>query len=80
MLNSHRKIKLKVTGSVRAFRPVPKPPKSGSLLHPGYSVPVAGPRKLAMFVPSQGGAKRTPGPLGSEVRRPNEAGDVTGLV
>ncbi|MCI0734628.1 MAG: CHAP domain-containing protein [Methylococcaceae bacterium] len=74
-VNSEEKIKLKVTGAVRAYRPAPKPPKGASLLHPGKSVPSGGSRVLASFVPSQGGAKRTPGPLGMEVRRPDVIGD-----
>ena len=71
-VDKQHKIKLKVTGSVRAFHPVPKPPKGASLLHPGKSVPAGGSRMLAFFVPSQGGAKRVPGPLGREVRRPDD--------
>ena len=63
-IDKEHKIKLKVTGSVRAFHPVPKPPKDASLLHPGKSGHDGGSRALAFFVPSQGGAKRTPVPLG----------------
>jgi len=66
-VDKQHKIKLKVTGSVRAFHPVPKPPKGASLLHPGKSV-----LARASVVPSQGGAKRVPGPLGREVRRPDD--------
>jgi cell wall-associated NlpC family hydrolase len=72
-VSSEEKIKLKVTGAVRAYRPAPKPPKGASLLHPGKSARAGGPRMLANVVPSQGGAKRAPGPLGMEVRRPDEA-------
>ena len=72
MVSSEEKIKLKVTGSVSAYRPAPKPPKGASLLHPGKSAPGGGWRMLANVVPSQGGAKRVPGPLGMEVRRPDD--------
>jgi hypothetical protein len=75
-VSSEKKITIKVTGEVHAYRPAPKPPKGASLLNPGKSAPVGGNhRALAFFIPSQGGAKRTPGPLGKEVRRPDEAGD-----
>lgn len=70
-VSSEEKIKLKVTGEVHAYRPAPKPPKGASLLHPGKSAPAGGSRMLAYVVPSQGGAKRAPGPLGIEVRRPD---------
>jgi hypothetical protein len=60
-IDKEHKIKLKVTGSVRAFHPVPKPPKDASLVHPA-----GGSRALAYIVPYQGGAKRTPGPLGRD--------------
>jgi cell wall-associated NlpC family hydrolase len=72
-VSNEEKIKLKVTGAVRAYRPAPKPPKGAGLLHPGKSAPAGGPRMLANVVPRQGGAKRAPGPLGMEVRRPDEA-------
>ena len=75
-IDKEHRIKLKVTGSVRAFHPVPKPVKGASLLHPGKSVPAGGARVLASFVPSQGGTKRAPGPLGGEVRRPGLIGDL----
>ena len=65
-IDKTHKIKLKVTGSVRAFHPVPKPPKDASLSHPGKPGHDGGSRALAYFVPSQGGAKRTPGPLGRD--------------
>lgn len=72
-VSSELKIKMKVTGAVRAYRPAPKPPKGASLLHPGESAPAGGPRMLADgVVPSQGGVKRVPGPLGMEVRRPDD--------
>jgi hypothetical protein len=70
-VSTEEKIKLKVTGSVRAYRPVPKPPKGASLLHPGRSAPAGGQGMLANVVPSQGGAKRVPGPLGTGVRHPD---------
>jgi len=60
-VNSEEKIKLKVTGAVRAYRPIPKPAKGASLLHPGKS---AGRSMLAGRTPIQGGAKRAPGPVG----------------
>jgi hypothetical protein len=75
-VSSEEKIKLKVTGAVRAYRPAPKPPKGASLLNPRKLVPAGGTRALASFVPSQGGPKRTPGPLGMEVRRSNLIGDL----
>lgn len=75
-IDKEHKIKLKVTGSVRAFHPVPKPAKGASLLHPGRSVSAGGARVLATFVPSQGGPKRAPGPLGGDVRRPDVIGDL----
>ena len=61
-VSSDVKIKLKVTGSVRAFRPVPRPEKGASLLPPS---PTIHRRMLAHRIPSQGGAKRPPGPLGT---------------
>jgi hypothetical protein len=70
-VSSEEKIKLKVTGSVRAYRPIPKPSKGAKLLHPGTSVPAGG-SMLASVAPLQGGAKRAPGPLGLEVRRSDD--------
>ena len=61
-----QKIKMKVTGSVSAYRPIPKPAKEASLPSPGGS------RTLANVIPAQGGAKRLPGPIGMEVLRPDE--------
>jgi hypothetical protein len=72
-VNSEKKIKITVTGEVSAYRPAPKPPKDASLLHPGQSVLAGGSRVLASFVPSQGGVKRVPGPLGMEVWRADDA-------
>ncbi len=69
IVSSEEKIKLKVTGEVRAYRPIPKPQKGASLLGPGKSTPAGGSR-IANVVPSQGGAKRVPGPFGMEVRGP----------
>jgi len=66
-VSSVSKITIKVTGEVHAYRPAPKPQKGAGLLPPR--------RQEAFFVPSQGGPKRAPGPLGREVRRPDEAGD-----
>jgi hypothetical protein len=73
-VSSEERIKLKVTGAVRAYRPAPKPPKGASLLHPGTA---GASRALASLVRSQGGAKRMPGPLGVDVRRPDVIGDLT---
>jgi hypothetical protein len=70
------KTTITVTGEVKAYRPIPKPPKGASLLHPGKSAPASGWRMLANVVPSQGGAKRAPGPLGMEVQRPDDIGDL----
>jgi hypothetical protein len=81
IVNGEQKIKMKVTGSVSAYRPIPKPPKGASLLPPRKSAPAGGSRRmLAFFVPSQGGPKHAPGPLGREVWQPDEAGDITRLV
>jgi hypothetical protein len=66
------KTTMTVTGEVRAYRPIPKPPKGASLVPSSLSDS----RALASFVPSQRGPKRTPGPLGMEVRRPNVIGDL----
>ncbi len=71
-VSSEEKIKLKVTGEVHAYRPAPKPQKGASLLHPGKSALAGGSQMLANVVPSQGGAKRVPGPLGMEVRRSDD--------
>ncbi len=71
-VSSEEKIKLKVTGDVHAYRPADKPPKGASLLHPGKSVPAGGWLARSSFVPSLGGAKRAPGPLGMEARRPDD--------
>jgi len=71
-VSSEKKIKIKVTGDVKAYRAIPKPEKGASLMHPSQSVPVGGTRMLASVVPSQGGAKRVPGPLGMEARRPDD--------
>jgi hypothetical protein len=71
-VNSQEKIKLKVTGSVRAYRPIPKPVKGASLLHPGGSAQAGGSSMLAHIAPHQGGAKRVPGPIGIDVRTPDD--------
>jgi hypothetical protein len=70
------KTTITVSGEVKAYRPIPKPPKGASLLYPGKSLPAGGSRALASYVPSQGGGMRTPGPLGMEVRRPDVIGDL----
>ena len=74
VVNSQEKIKLKVTGTVRAYRPAPKPEKGATLLDPAIWPLVARSRVHASFIPLQGGAKRRPGPLGSEVWRPQVTG------
>jgi hypothetical protein len=66
-VNSEERIKLKVTGTVRAYRPIPKPSK-GASLHPNKSAPAGG-SMLASVTPLRGGAKRMPGPLGVDVSR-----------
>jgi len=71
-VSSEEKIKLKVTGSVSAYRPIPKPEKGASLLYPGRSAPAGGARMLASVVPSQGGSKRVPGTLGMDRLRPDD--------
>jgi len=52
---------------VKAYRPIPKPPKDASLRPSSLS----GWRMMAYVVPSQG-PKRVPGPIGMEAPRPNE--------
>jgi len=53
-----------VTGTVKAYRPVPKP-KEATLLRRDGKLPVGGRRALADdYVPGEGGLKRPPGPLG----------------
>lgn len=64
-VSSEVKIKLKVTGAVKAYRAVPKPPKGASVLRPGAPMLAGGWRTLANVVPSQGGIKRAPGPIGT---------------
>lgn len=59
-VDSETKLKIKVTGSVKAYRAVPK--TTGASL----SVP-SGWRALAAVAPTQGGAKKAPGPLGTDV-------------
>lgn len=71
-VSSEEKIKLKVTGSVSAYRPIPKPKKGASLLNPGRSAPAGGTRMLASVVPSQGGSKRVPGTLGMDLPRTDD--------
>jgi hypothetical protein len=67
VVNSEEKIKLKVSGEVHAYRPIPKPQKGASLLHPARGGP-----RMANFAPSDGGAKRAPGSFGIEGRRDDE--------
>jgi len=70
-VSSEERVKLKVTGAVRAYRPAPKPEKGAGLFRPAS---VDSSRALASFVRSQGGTKRTPGSLGTEARRPDILG------
>jgi len=58
------KIKMTVTGAVRAYRPAPKAEKGASLRHPGR--PTAGGLRMLAHgtAPTTGGVKRVPGPLG----------------
>ena len=65
-VSDDEKIKIKVTGSVKAYRPAPKPPKGSFLLHPAHPGTIGGSRMFASVQPSQGGPKRAPGPLGTE--------------
>jgi hypothetical protein len=71
-VSSEEKIKLKVTGEVHAYRPAPKPQKGASLMQPGQSAPAGGLRMLAHVTPSDGGAKRVPGPVGMDTRWPDD--------
>jgi hypothetical protein len=65
-VSSEEKIKLKVTGSVSAYRPIPKPAKGASLSAGGSGM-------LASLAPSEGsGGKRVPGSLGMEKRPPED--------
>jgi hypothetical protein len=61
------KTTITVTGEVKAYRPIPKPPKGASL---GPSS-LSGSRMMAFVVPFRG-PKRVPGPMGMEVPRPDE--------
>ena len=58
------KIKMTVTGAVRAYRPAPKAEKGASRWHPGR--PTAGGLRMLAHgtAPTAGGVKRVPGPLG----------------
>lgn len=58
------RMKIKVTGTVWFYHPVPKPKKEGSLLRPNKPAAAGGWRALAAVVPSQQGNKRPPGPAG----------------
>lgn len=63
-VSDEEKIKIKVTGSVSAYRPIPKPEKGASLLHPGRHTTAAGRHVMASITRTEGGAKRVPGPVG----------------
>jgi|ERR1043166_1674775 hypothetical protein len=56
------KTTMTVTGEVKAYRPIPKPPKGASL---GPSL-LSGSQMMAYVVPSRG-PKRVPGPTGMEL-------------
>jgi hypothetical protein len=62
------KTTMTVTGEVKAYRPIPKPQKGASL---GPSS-LSGWRRMAYVVPSRG-PNRVPGPIGTEVRPPEDA-------
>jgi hypothetical protein len=57
----NKKITIKVTGLVSAYRPVAKSVK-GAILLPSQSFP--GRRAKVDFIPAHGGPKRQPGPVG----------------
>jgi hypothetical protein len=59
--STDRKI-ITVTGTVKAYRPVPKPPK-GAMLFPQKPI-TGGWRTAASYVQREGGSKRHPRPLG----------------
>jgi len=64
-VNDEKKVKMTVTGAVRAYRPAPKASKGAGLIRPGRPGLASAPRMLAYgVVPSKGGGKRMPGPLG----------------
>jgi len=70
-VSDEEKLKIKVTGSVSAYRPIPKPEKGASLLpHGGGSTAAASRRAMASIVRTEGGAKRVPGPFGMDVSGP----------
>jgi hypothetical protein len=72
--DSEHKVKTTVSGGVSAYRPAPKPPKGASLLHQGDSMAADRSRTLGPNVlPFQRGGKRTPGPLGIDARRADDA-------
>lgn len=71
------KLIIKVSGTVKAYRPVPKTenakpkepkkgkPEKGTILFPlNQNSAVTGQRAMAYNIPRDGGAKRQPGPLG----------------
>ena len=58
------KITITVTGTVKAYRPVPK--SQGASLFQRHLGPAGATRQmLAHYIPSEGGPKRRPGPLGT---------------
>lgn len=71
-IGSDKKVKMTVSGDVKAYRPAPKAPKGASLLDPRRPAYAGVARVPASAVPSLGGAKRVPGSLGMDVGRPDE--------
>ena len=61
--SNSEKVIIKVTGTVKAYRPVAK--EKGALLLPAEEKPILGGRRmLAQYTPSEGGLQRPSGPLG----------------
>jgi hypothetical protein len=58
------KITITVTGVVKAYRPVPKS-KGASLFQRNLGPTGATRQMLARYIPSEGGPKRRPGPIGT---------------
>lgn len=57
------KVTITVTGTVKAYRPVPKP-KGTTLFRQDEKPAGGGRRMLAYFIPGEGGPRRRPGPIG----------------
>lgn len=58
---------IKVTGRVRAYRPLLKPPP---VTRKADATVVTGSPRATKYVPADGGAKRTPGPMKKKTKRP----------